>query len=715
MSHQFIRMKGSCEANNDCGKKEDRRSSMMMKLIVTRMMMTMVVATIVMIVSSSSMKMVSAFPTIRSTPHRYLKINNQSPIRGLLVHSYCNNHKNKGGGGGRGTTNTSSSNCENYRNFYWKNTRSRIARIMTKATTSTTISTISNNRIRSSNDGSRMKMNMTPDSKEETDTETEETETDDRHNNNIHNEHPHRQKQPLFESIGKGIQRDYSARLPFYKSDIVDGLNTQCLAATLFLFFACLAPAVGFGGLFASATNGAIGTIEMVSSTAACGFIYSICSAQPLTIIGSTGPVLAFVACLSQLAAATQLPFLPLYAWTGLWTSLILFLSSLTSASNLVQYLTRFTDEIFSLLISTIFIVEASSDILSTFSSPTTSFAKALLTLTIAFTTFSTSAILKSLRNTPYFTKTIRNNISNFAPTLGVLAGSILAKWAAHAHGSYATLPALSIPSSTFATTSGRPWIVPLLQLPLWARLASFFPALMATVLLFLDQNITVRVVNNPQYKMTKGRRGNHNRSNVLDGMHADMLIISFLTAATSLVGLPWLVAATVRSISHVRALSKFNEQGQIVGTIEQRVTGMAIHALIGSCVLFSKPRALLTQVPLPVLMGLFLFLGTSALPGNEMFERIKALFQEKYSSGSSDTTSSTQRKTFRWTNKVPTKVVNYFTLLQVACLYAMFWVKSSPVGVLFPIIIAMLSPLRFALEKYNVIDKKYMDILDSD
>ncbi len=32
---------------------------------------------------------------------------------------------------------------------------------------------------------------------------------------------------PLFESVGKAIVRDYKARLPLYKSDIADGLNTQ--------------------------------------------------------------------------------------------------------------------------------------------------------------------------------------------------------------------------------------------------------------------------------------------------------------------------------------------------------------------------------------------------------------------------------------------------------------------------------------------------------
>jgi len=507
-------------------------------------------------------------------------------------------------------------------------------------------------------------------------------------------------EEKLFEGIGVGIRRDYGSRLPHYLSDIRDGINTQCLAATTFLFFACLAPAIGFGGLFASATNGAIGTMEMVSSTALSGLVYALFSAQPLTIIGSTGPVLAFVACLAQLANAVNLPFLPLYAWTGLWTAAILFISAATSASNLVKYMTRFTDEIFSTLISAIFVVEAVSDIGRTFSSPASTFTKALLTLTCAVVTYGTATMLKGLRSTSYFPKSIRANISNFAPTVGVVAGSLVARYARLVHGSsVAGLPCLSIPN-TFATTSGRPWLVPLLDLPVWARWASVLPAMMATVLLFLDQNITVRLVNNPMYKMKKGRR----EGNVLDGMHADLLVISALTALTSIVGLPWLVAATVRSISHVRALSKFDRNGNVESSVEQRVTGVAIHSLIGSCVLFNKPRQVLSQLPLPVFMGLFMYLGTSALPGNEMWERIKGLFKDPKVANDGK----------RWSS-VPRGVVNMYTCIQVACLGAMFWVKESPIGVLFPVVIALLAPLRFGLVKAGIIKKEYMDILDED
>lgn len=199
---------------------------------------------------------------------------------------------------------------------------------------------------------------------------------------------------------------------------------------------------------------------------------------------------------------------------------------------------------------------------------------------------------------------------------------------------------------------------------------------------------------------MTKGRRP----GNVLDGMHADMLVISLLTAVQSVLGLPWLVAATVRSLSHVKACSKYDNNGKIVGTIEQRVTGTMIHACIGCCVLLKQPRQWLALIPKSALMGLFLYLGASSLPGNEFWERFKGLFQDK----------STAPKE-RWTGKVPQSAVRKLTMVQLACLAAMIWVKESPAGVFFPIVIAMLAPLRFGMERAGFIPKKYMDVLDEE
>lgn len=73
--------------------------------------------------------------------------------------------------------------------------------------------------------------------------------------------------------------------------------------------------------------------------------------------------MLAFTLVLYRTAQSLGLAFLPLYSWVGIWTSFILFVSSITSFSNIVNYFTRFTDEIFSLLISVIFLFEGAKSL----------------------------------------------------------------------------------------------------------------------------------------------------------------------------------------------------------------------------------------------------------------------------------------------------------------------------------------------------------------
>ena len=51
-----------------------------------------------------------------------------------------------------------------------------------------------------------------------------------------------------------GLVNDIRRRYPKYWSDIRDGLNLQCLATFFFIYFACLSPAITFGGLLSMFT-----------------------------------------------------------------------------------------------------------------------------------------------------------------------------------------------------------------------------------------------------------------------------------------------------------------------------------------------------------------------------------------------------------------------------------------------------------------------------
>lgn len=46
-----------------------------------------------------------------------------------------------------------------------------------------------------------------------------------------------------------GFIQDIKHRYPFYKSDVLDGFNLQCVASVIFIYFAAVSGAIAFGGL----------------------------------------------------------------------------------------------------------------------------------------------------------------------------------------------------------------------------------------------------------------------------------------------------------------------------------------------------------------------------------------------------------------------------------------------------------------------------------
>jgi hypothetical protein len=236
-------------------------------------------------------------------------------------------------------------------------------------------------------------------------------------------------------------------------------------------------------------------------------------------------------------------------------------------------------------------------------------------------------------------------------------------------------LPALDVPTS-FTTTSGRPWLVSLGGVPGWVPWASAGPALLVTVLVFLDQNVTVRIVNSPQNGLKKG-----------PAYHLDLLVCGVLIGVSSIFGLPWLVAATVRSINHVRALSLHDREGRIVGAVENRVSPLLVHALIGLSLLAIP---ILRQIPMSALYGLFLYMGVTSMTGNQLFERLRLWI-----------TDPKLYPDVHYVRRVPLRVIHAFTAVQALCLAGLWVVKTSAIGILFPLFVGALVPVRSLLARF--------------
>lgn len=475
-----------------------------------------------------------------------------------------------------------------------------------------------------------------------------------------------------------GLINDIRRKAPHYASDFRDGMHSSVAGTTLFLFFAALANAIAFGALTGLLTGNAIGIIEMIVVTAVGGIIFALFSGQPLTILGGTGPIVIFTGLLYTICGQLQVSFLATYAWVGIWSGVILLIAAFTDASALMMYFTRFTDEIFAALISVIFIVEAVKDVLHSFEGGSDHLSSAFLTLILALGTFTLARSFKSFTRTPYLRKGYRNIISDFGPALAIL---VMTAFAVNFPGIPLNTPAVP---ETLGTTSGRPWMVDLFSVPTWVIFACIGPAILASILLFLDQNITTRLVNSPDYKLRKG-----------GGYHLDMAIVGFLVVGASLFALPWIVAATVHSLNHVKSLARTtvremadgSKKQVVVGVRENRLSGLLIHLMVAASVFLLDYFG---YIPMAVLFGLFLYMGLASLGGNQFFERLMLWITDPQLIPST-----------HYTRAVPLKSIHRFTLIQLSCFVALWLLKASPLGILFPLLIAALVPINLMVNRW--------------
>uniref|UniRef100_S4RAS3 Anion exchange protein n=1 Tax=Petromyzon marinus TaxID=7757 RepID=S4RAS3_PETMA len=540
-----------------------------------------------------------------------------------------------------------------------------------------------------------------------------------------------------------GLVRDIKRKIPFYWSDYRDSLNLQCIASFLFLYCACMSPVITFGGLLGEATEGRISAIESLFGASMTGIAYSLFAGQPLTILGSTGPVLVFEKILYKFCKDYNLSYLSLRACIGLWTAFLCLLLVATDASSLVCYITRFTEEAFASLICIIFIYEAleklvhlgetyevnmhadpelltqyscvcvepsvpSNETLDAWSNMNRSadsipwgnltVSKCLelhgqfvgtacghhgpyipdvlfWSIILFFATFFLSGFLKQFKTMRYFPTKVRSTVSDFAVFLTILSMVVIDYFLG------IPSPKLQVPSEFKPTRDDRGWIVdPIGPNPWWTILAAAIPALLCTILVFMDQQITAVIINRKEHKLKKGC-----------GYHLDLLWVAIMLAVCSIMGLPWFVAATVLSISHVNSLkvesecSAPGEQPKFLGIREQRVTGLMIFVLMGCSVFMT---GVLKFIPMPVLYGVFLYMGASSLKGIQFFDRIKLFVMP-----------AKHQPDFIYLRHVPLRKVHLFTAVQFTCLVLLWVIKASPAAIVFPMMVLALVFIRKLLD----------------
>ncbi|CAF2512655.1 unnamed protein product [Rotaria sp. Silwood2] len=443
-----------------------------------------------------------------------------------------------------------------------------------------------------------------------------------------------------------GLFVDIKNKLPFFVSDFTDCASLQCIAATLYLYLVCLCSVVAFGGMLGAATNNYMATMECILSASLSGVIYALFSGQPLNILSATGPMLILERILKHMCSDHKLDFLEFRLWIGVWIFVLLFIFVVFNLSFLVKYITRFTEDCFASLVATIFIYDALREILKirqtylvnyapnnvlnytcSCVNITSHYTKTKLnetnmidyllhattlnetlrsaciqvngslvgpgcstpvyyadiffySLILFIVTFFICMSLQEFRHSAFFPSKIRTILGDFSVLIAIV---LMSGWDAYLH---LNTPKLQVPKEFKPTLpSERGWIIPFFgKNALWTIPVAIVPALIATILIFMDQQITAVIINRKEFKLKKKL-----------GYHLDLFILSITVFVQSLLGLPWFVAATVLALTHVNALKIMSEntapgeKPRFEGIIEQRVSALLMAILTGLSVFFTN------------------------------------------------------------------------------------------------------------------------------
>ncbi|XP_041771584.1 band 3 anion transport protein-like isoform X6 [Anopheles merus] len=539
-----------------------------------------------------------------------------------------------------------------------------------------------------------------------------------------------------------GLINDIKRRYPMYKSDIMDGLNTETLAATIFMYFAALSTAITFGGLSSDKTHNLIGISETLVSASMVGLVFHLLAGQPLVIIGTTGPLLLFDEALNQFCISNDFSFLTVRVYVGCWLAVIALVVSAFEGSVYVRLFTRFTQEIFSALITLIYIVETVMKLLSVYkrhpllaeylyknvtepqplpmpyleeerngTTPTSELLAESLTTAVNGTiamaqdaanllipedgtgplnrpntalfctiltlgTFSLAYYLKLFRNSHFLGRNARRALGDFGVPISIALFVLVDYMIPQVYTEKLSVPEGLSPSDE----TRRGWIIPLGGVPGWMPFVAGIPALLVYILIFMETHISELIVDKPERGLKKG-----------SGLHMDIVLLCFLNTVCGFFGMPWHCAATVRSVTHVSAvtiMSRTHAPGDaphITDVKEQRISGFFVSLMVGLSVTMAP---ILRLIPMSVLFGVFLYMGIASMSGVQFFERLRLyLMPVKH------------HPQVPFVRRVPTWKMHLFTFVQILALAMLWAVKSSPFSLAFPFFLIMMVPIRKQLE----------------
>ncbi|KAL2868241.1 anion exchange family protein [Aspergillus lucknowensis] len=489
----------------------------------------------------------------------------------------------------------------------------------------------------------------------------------------------------------RGMIDDVKRRAPYYWSDWADAWDYRVVPATVYMYFANILPALAFSLDMFEKTHQSYGVNEVLLASVLGAVVFSLFAAQPLVIVGVTGPITVFNYTVYDIVSPRGTPYLAF-----IWSLVMHWILAITNACNALTYVTRFSCDIFGFYVAFIYLQKGIQVLTRQwgFAGETSAY----LSITVALLVLMAAWICGELGNSSLFQRYVRKFLEDYGTPLTIVFFTGFVHIGHMRSVEVATLPT----TKAFFPTADRGWLVQFWDIEVGDIFLAIPFAFLLTILFYFDHNVSSLIAQGTEFPLRKPA-----------GFHWDLWLLGLTTFIAGILGIPFPNGLIPQAPFHTAALcvtrnitdEDDTNKGKTIRitdhVVEQRVSNLAQGILtLGT---MSGPLLIVLHlIPQGVMAGLFFVMGVQALQGNGITQKLVFLARDRDLTPRSEPLKRLERRSAIWA----------FVILELIGFGGTFAITQTIAAIGFPVIILFLIPVRsfllprwFTQEELSVLD----------
>lgn len=444
-------------------------------------------------------------------------------------------------------------------------------------------------------------------------------------------------------------------------------------------------------------TGASYGVNEVLLANVLGGVVFAILAAQPLVIVGVTGPISVFNYTVYDIMQPTGTNYFAFMCWVGLWSMVMHFILAITNSCNGLRYVTRFSCDTFGFYVAFVYIQKGIQVLTAQ------GYDEAFyLSVMVAMLVLGFAYLCGVIGQSRLFNHIIRTFIADYGTPLCIVFFTGFVHFGRMKNVHLESLPT----SKSFYPTADRGWLVHFWDIDVGDVFLAIPFAVLLTILFYFDHNVSSLIAQGNEFPLRKPA-----------GFHWDLFLLGITTGVAGILGLPAPNGLIPQAPFHTASLCVTKvvapedgegEGGESKGhgtvvvdhVVEQRVSNLA-QGLLTLGTMTGPLLIVLHLLPQGVLAGLFLVMGVQALEGNGITTKLFFIFNDCKLTSPSDPLRRVRKKALR-----------EFVAIQLLGFGATFAITQTIAAVGFPIVIFLLVPLRsflmprwFSAEELKLMD----------